>query len=662
VLTDSASPPAVKAGRIWPIAVAFTILAIVMTWPLTRDIATWIAWDMGDPVFNSWVLMWTGGQVLATLGGDFNAIHQYWHGNIFSPEQLTITYSEHLTPQMLQALPIWAITDNIVLAYNLLFLSTFVLSGVGMYLFVRELTGRRSAAFIAGVAFAFAPYRISQYSHLQVLSSQWMPFALYGLRRYFVTRRTKPLAGAAAALVLQNLSCGYYMLFFGPFAGLYAIYEIAHRGLWREWRVWRALAVAAVAVGICTWPFVSPYLEVRKGGDVGVRSFEELMRFSADTHSIATSSAYSKLWGVDGLRLLAYPKGEGEGFPGFTILALAAAGAVWGLRRGVRAARFASDAIWQRAAAALVALLLAVDVVALLVMFVRGSLPVVVRGRPYHDTDPFLIALFVLPIIAILVVPAWRRAIREMHAGSGVGFFIDGAVLATLLSYGPRIQAAGNILGLGPYYWLWTYVPGFDGVRVPARFFMVIALFLAVLAGLGVAALATRWPRALRAVVAGALAGILAESWVAPMPTNVRMTSRYYHLTPRKLLMGDEVSPVYQYVKAAAGKFVLIEFPFGEPPYEILATFYAGYHRKPLVNGFSGFFPEGYLRRSTFLQYVPFDLEAATKALSTTGATHALVHEAAYPDGRGQEINAWLESTGATLVMKHESDRLYRLK
>jgi peptidoglycan/LPS O-acetylase OafA/YrhL len=98
VLTDSASPPAVKAGRIWPIAVAFTILAIVMTWPLTRDIATWIAWDMGDPVFNSWVLMWTGGQVLATLGGDFNAIHQYWHGNIFSPEQLTITYSEHLTP------------------------------------------------------------------------------------------------------------------------------------------------------------------------------------------------------------------------------------------------------------------------------------------------------------------------------------------------------------------------------------------------------------------------------------------------------------------------------------------------------------------------------------------------------------------------------------
>ena len=32
-------------------------------------------------------------------------------------------------------------------------------------------------------------------------------------------------------------------------------------------------------------------------------------------------------------------------------------------------------------------------------------------------------------------------------------------------------------------------------------------------------------------------------------------------------------------------KVVVIEFPFGEPAYDIMATFYAGYHRKPLVNG-----------------------------------------------------------------------------
>ena len=41
------------------------------------------------------------------------------------------------------------------------------------------------AAFVAGLLFAFAPYRLPQSSHVQVLSSQWMPFALYGIRRYF---------------------------------------------------------------------------------------------------------------------------------------------------------------------------------------------------------------------------------------------------------------------------------------------------------------------------------------------------------------------------------------------------------------------------------------------------------------------------------------------
>ena len=118
------SPPGMR-GR--PVSVA----AVIMTWPLAAVIDREIAWDMGDPLFNSWVLMWTGGQVLAFLCGDFSALNRYWHGNIFYPERLTVAYSEHMAPQMLQALPVLAATDNVVLTYNLLFLSTFVLSGLG---------------------------------------------------------------------------------------------------------------------------------------------------------------------------------------------------------------------------------------------------------------------------------------------------------------------------------------------------------------------------------------------------------------------------------------------------------------------------------------------------------------------------------------------------
>ena len=139
----------------------------------------------------------------------------------------------------------YVVTGNPILCYNLLFLSTFVLSGLGMYQLVHELTGNRTAGFVAGLVFAFAPYRLPQSSHLHVLSSQWMPFVVYGLMRYFSSRRLLPLGGAALALVLQNLSSGYYLLYFAPFAAAFVLWEIWRRSLWRDLRMWRELSGAA---------------------------------------------------------------------------------------------------------------------------------------------------------------------------------------------------------------------------------------------------------------------------------------------------------------------------------------------------------------------------------------------------------------------------------
>ena len=163
---------------------------------MTRD----IPWDLGDSLLNAWILAWDADHLLRFLGGDVDAIRNFWNANIFYPEPLTLAYSEHLFAQAVQILPIYALTGNIILCYNLLFLSTFVLSGLGMFLFVREITGSARAGLVAGLIYAFAPYRVPQFSHLQVISSQWMPFVLYGLRRYFVTRRITPLVGAGAAL------------------------------------------------------------------------------------------------------------------------------------------------------------------------------------------------------------------------------------------------------------------------------------------------------------------------------------------------------------------------------------------------------------------------------------------------------------------------------
>jgi len=274
-------------------AVLYAIAAVLLTWPLAAVATQQIAGDASDTLFNCWVLQWTSGQVMHALHGDLSVLRHYWDGNIFYPASLTLAYSNHLTPQMLQGLPVLATTGNIVLTYNLLFLATIVLSGLGVYLLVRDMTRQPLAAFLGGLAFAFAPYRIDQYAHLEVLSSEWMPFALFGLRRFIVTGRPLPLAGGAAAVVAQALSCGYYLAYFAPFVVAYCLCELALQHRLRDRMAWRGLiaagAVALTVVAAFSWP----YAEVRRRGDVGVRSRAEIEHFSADTHAFATVSSHS---------------------------------------------------------------------------------------------------------------------------------------------------------------------------------------------------------------------------------------------------------------------------------------------------------------------------------------------------------------------------------
>jgi len=154
---------------------AYVALTLVFTWPLARGLTRDIGGDFGDPLLNAWILAWD----TSHLG------RGWWNANIYYPHPLALAYSEHLLPQALAIWPVQAIAHNPILSYNVAFLATFVLSGLGMFLFVREVTNNRAAAFVAGVAYAFGPYRVTSIPHLQILSSQWMPFALYGFRRYF---------------------------------------------------------------------------------------------------------------------------------------------------------------------------------------------------------------------------------------------------------------------------------------------------------------------------------------------------------------------------------------------------------------------------------------------------------------------------------------------
>ena len=628
----------------------YLLLALALTWPLARGLGRDVAWDLGDSLLNMWILAWDAESLKAILTGDFWRIRTFFDANIFHPEPRTLAYSEHLFAQAVQVFPIYLATGNPILCYNLLVLSTFVLCGLGTFLLVRDLTANTAAAFLAGLLFAFAPYRFAQASHLQVLSVQWMPFVLYGLSRYFETRRRRALVGGAAALVAQNLSCGYYLLYFAPLAGVYALWEITARGLWRNPRIWRDLSIAAVGVLACTLPFLIPYKQVRDSLNLS-RDLTEVVRFSADVYSYFTAFDQNDAWGTV---VRAFPKREGELFPGVVPLALAGAACALWISRALAGSRSAAT----RAVLLLGGLAVAHASLAAYAIFTRRiDIDLLLFEIRATNVTRLLVIGAIAAAAAVFVAPDGRRRFVKA-VGEPEAIFLLLAALAWWLSLGPAPRAYGRPLDLwAPYALLFEYVPGYEGVRVPARLAMVVAFALAVLGGLVVARTGRRAP--LSALMLGV--AFLLESHTLPFQVNGFAPLRDFATPEARVYRPTRAPDIYRDLALEPPHSVVLEMPFGQPDYDVRAVYYSTAHWKKLVNGYSGFFPPHYSRMIALMNAASRGDEFAWRALESAGVTHVIVHEAAYLDDEGIRFSRWLQDHGAAEVSRRGGDVLFEL-
>jgi hypothetical protein len=130
---------------------------------------------------------------------------------------------------------------------------------------------------------------------------------------------------------------------------------------------------------------------------------------------------------------------------------------------------------------------------------------------------------------------------------------------------------------------------------------------------------------------------------------------------PARVEPATRAPAVYRALASLPEVEVLVEFPFGDPAWELRYVYYSTVHWKRLVNGYSGAFPQPYKVRVARLQQPNMDPDGAWQTLRDTETTHAIVHEAAYPPGGAETVKRWLASNGATEVARFESDVLYAL-
>ena len=291
----------------------FALLTVAMTWPQALYLGS-RATPHQDVYFNMWRLRWFAHAMVTPSARLFD-------GNIFHPERRTLAYSDAMIVEGVVAAPLLWAGVKPVLVHNLLLLGAIAASGIAMAALARYLTGSLGAGVLAGVVFAFAPYRFEHIMHMELQWTMWMPLAFLALHRTFDTGEWKYGLGTGGCIALQMLSSIYYGIFLASLVAVGALLLIAKDRKVALSRVVLPLAAGAVLAAAVSAAYAAPYLQVRTR--VGERSGEEVAAFSARAKNYLAATPSNWLYGD---RTASRGSGERHLFPGAIPFMLAIVG------------------------------------------------------------------------------------------------------------------------------------------------------------------------------------------------------------------------------------------------------------------------------------------------------------------------------------------------
>lgn len=216
------------------LAAAYLLLAVLFTWPLATNMTSHGFGVDEDAPYHIWHNWW--------LKFSLFDLHQnpLYTDYIFHPQKIPLVYDANAFVFGALTIPLQFITHNVVLSSNIVFLLSFVLSGLSLFYLAKytlslnkprgsalELSthhtilydSKNLAAFFAGLIFAFSPYTLAQAidGHTNLTTTWIIPFYTFFLLKSLethpagekITRRVLTgkypiLTGLLAALQLYN--------------------------------------------------------------------------------------------------------------------------------------------------------------------------------------------------------------------------------------------------------------------------------------------------------------------------------------------------------------------------------------------------------------------------------------------------------------------------
>lgn len=575
------------------VMLAFLAISVLATWPLAAHLSDGVLGPPGDNYEYLYKIWW----FTTALGQGASPLT---NPNVFYPAGYDVSLSETTLANMALALPFAALWGEVV-AYNVVVLLTFALSGWAAYVLVRSLTGSRAGAAVAGLIFAFSPFRMAHLGagHLPLLGTQWIPLAFLFVERAIRSRRAQDGALAGLFYGLTALSSWYYAYMIGLFLALFALVR------WLQVRkevpakrlAAAGLSMVAVA-GVVMLPAAVPLLRNAGAGATAYSDLAYVDQWSASVADFFWPSVLHPIWGRALAEVHMPNVHEGVLYLGWAAIGLAALGA-WKWRAQAKRAY-----AWLGVVAFVLAL----------------GTTLHFAGGPVHVPVP--------------------DAVEQVFA-RGMNF-LTSRIALNPLSFA-KMRTPGAVVAPMPGLLLYLFAPFFTAMRVPARFQLGLTLATAVLAGGGVAFLVAQVRKGWAQVgVAGAL-GLLVMVDLASAPFAVGYSEARAQPVDAWLAAQPHPSPVAQ--------LPLDRTWYGYPLYQ------QRFHGQPIVYGYGTFVPPSF--RATEEAMRGFPDAASFDALQGSGAEILLLAENSFGEAWPAVERAMQDRREWTLVGKFADEPLF---
>ena len=269
----------------------------------------------------------------------------------------------------------------------------------------------------------------------------------------------------------------------------------------------------------------------------------------------------------------------------------------------------------------------------------------VVLGRTVNEEAvAFLFPGILAILLAVLAMVTWRPVRARLRADA-TGYFALLALLSTLMFVTWPIET-------------WRYVhwlPGFNFIRVPSRFILLLMLCLAMLGAAAFDRLTVRRSSRARLVAAAVLITLLLAEY----------TSYPFAGVPYTL----EVPPIDRWLNTLPKPFTIAEVPVPSPGHlgqherhHTTAMLHATAHWQKTVHGYSGIRRE--LHHELYLKLTDFPEPATIDALREVGVTHVVVHSDQYSSrDQWRAVDSQLTSSPDLELLHSEGEgRVYAIR